>query len=37
MLIFGKNGTQEFNTVKEYFDSLNGKGGESYEEGCADF
>lgn len=37
VLIFGKNGTQEFNTVKEYFDSLNGKGGESYEEGCADF
>ena len=27
VLIFGKNGTQEFNTVKEYFDSLNGKGG----------
>lgn len=37
VLIFGKNGTQEFYTVKEYFDSLNGKGGESYEEGCADF
>ena len=37
VLIFGKNGTQEFNTVKEYFDSLNGKRGESYEEGCADF
>lgn len=37
VLIFGKNGTQEFNTVKEYFDSLNGKGGESYEEGCVDF
>lgn len=37
VLIFGKNGTQEFNTVKEYFDSLNGKGVESYEEGCADF
>ena len=27
VLIFGKNGTQEFNTVKEYFDSLKGKGG----------
>lgn len=37
VLIFGKNGIQEFNSVKEYFDFLDGEGGKSYEEGSADF
>lgn len=37
VLIFEKNRIQEFNTVKEYFDFLNGKGGKSYEEGSAGF